>query len=323
MEISVALCTYNGEKFIEEQLNSILEQTLKVNQIIICDDGSTDRTIEILNNYSESYPNLFKIYINKENLRSVKNFEKAISLCKGDIIFLSDQDDIWALDKVKDYINYFNINSKIDVLASNGYCIDKNSKINKKYAIWDIPQFFRDENIQFDYHTIIAYVSNIATGASMAFRKKIIPEIMPFPIIENFHHDEWIALVASKRDSFELLNKKYFYYRIHDNQQVGSTFYDKKDEIKEYLTDFGNYKNSNSSFMVFKKRLKKVAGFYDLNKKLIALNVYDNRIFKENSEKSIHFFNETIKKMKKKHPIKTFFLNIFDNIFNKRKINLQ
>ncbi len=322
MKISVAMCTYNGEKYIQEQIDSILNQTLKVDEIIICDDVSTDSTIAILEKYDFENPNLFRIYRNKINLRSVKNFEKAIGLCTGEIIFLADQDDIWVLEKVKDYINYFNINIKIDVLASNGYCIDKNSKINKKYAIWDVPQFLREKNIDFNYYELISYVSNISTGASMAFRKKIIPEIMPFPIIKNFHHDEWIALVASKRDSFELLNKKYFYYRIHDNQQVGSTFYDKKDEIKEYLIDFGNYKNSNSSFKVFKKRLKKVAGFYDLNKKLIALNVYDNRIFKENSEKSIHFFNETIKKMKKKHPIKTFFLNIFDNIFNKRKINL-
>ena len=87
MKISVALCTYNGEQFLKEQLDSILKQTQKVDEIVICDDGSTDATINILENYSANYPNIFHIYRNKVNLRSVKNFEKAITLCTGDLIF--------------------------------------------------------------------------------------------------------------------------------------------------------------------------------------------------------------------------------------------
>lgn len=99
MKTSVALCTYNGEKYIKEQLDSILNQTKKVDEIIVCDDCSSDKTVEILNHYSSTNPGLFKIYINEQNLRSVKNFEKAITLCTGDIIFLSDQDDFWVNEK--------------------------------------------------------------------------------------------------------------------------------------------------------------------------------------------------------------------------------
>ena len=78
MQISVALCTYNGEKFIHQQIDSILKQSLKVDEIVVCDDGSNDKTIEILNDYSKKNPDLFKIHQNEKNLRSVKNFEKAI-----------------------------------------------------------------------------------------------------------------------------------------------------------------------------------------------------------------------------------------------------
>lgn len=80
MKISVAVCTYNGEKYINEQIDSILNQTLAVNEIIVCDDRSTDKTIAILNDYADKNPGLFNIIINETNLRSVKNLKKAISL---------------------------------------------------------------------------------------------------------------------------------------------------------------------------------------------------------------------------------------------------
>ena len=107
MKTSVALCTYNGEKYIKYQLDSILNQTVPIDEIIICDDGSTDSTISILNSYREQYPSIFKIHTNENNLRSVKNFEKAISLCSNEFIFLSDQDDIWADHKVKIHLDFF------------------------------------------------------------------------------------------------------------------------------------------------------------------------------------------------------------------------
>ena len=101
MKISVAICTFNGEKFLQEQINSILEQTLKVDEIVICDDCSTDNTWDILKDYKTNNPSLFQIHRNEINLKSNKNFEKAIGLCTGCYIFLSDQDDIWKNDKVE------------------------------------------------------------------------------------------------------------------------------------------------------------------------------------------------------------------------------
>ena len=269
MNLSVALCTYNGEKFLTEQLDSILNQTQKITEIIVCDDGSTDQTISILENYNVRFPNLFKIHKNEHNLRSVKNFEKAISLCTGEIIFLSDQDDIWVGNKVEDYVSYFNNHPNINVLASNGYCIDQNSIVHEKYAFWDAPQFLRDKNIDVDYFKIITHISNIATGASMAFRKSIVNDILPFPLMNNFHHDEWIALISSATSSFDLLNKKYFYYRIHDSQQVGGVFYEKNETNRQYLTDFFDFNSQQITFKIFRKRLRKNRSFLALNQQLI------------------------------------------------------
>ena len=237
MKISVAICTYNGEKFLKEQIDSILNQTLKVDEIVVCDDGSSDKTITILNEYAALNLNLFKIYINEVNLRSVKNFEKAITLCTGDIIFLSDQDDIWVKEKAEDYVDYFNKNPKIEVLASNGYCINEESEIEEKFAIWEVPEFLKEQNILFDYFKLITHIENIATGASMAFRKEIVSKILPFPIMKNFHHDEWIAIISAQTNKFKLLNNKYFYYRIHNNQQVGGVFFNKSKKNKILLTE--------------------------------------------------------------------------------------
>ena len=321
MRISVALCTYNGEKYIKEQIDSILNQTKKVDEIIVCDDRSSDKTIEILNEYSVVNPGLFKIYVNEQNLRSVKNFEKAITLCTGDIIFLSDQDDFWVKEKVEEYIEYFDQNTNITVLASNGYCINDNSKIEEKYAIWDVPEFLKNKKNEINYFNLITYVSNIATGASMAFRKEIITEIIPFPVVKDFHHDEWIAIVSSLKNAFEILNKKYFYYRIHDNQQVGGVFFDKNQKEKLLLTEIFDYTNYEISFSSYKKRLKKIINSYNRIETLLDFQtILDNRfslVLLELKE----LFNKTKIEMKKRYIIKSSLLNFTDKILKKRQLN--
>ena len=139
------MCTFNGDKFLKEQLDSILNQTKQVDEIDVCDDGSIDKTVELLEAYRITYPSLFKIFYNDQNLRSSKNFEKAISLCIGDIIFFSDEDDIWATNKVTSYVEYFIKNPQIEVLASNGCCIDEHTIVHEKYSIWDAPEFLRQK----------------------------------------------------------------------------------------------------------------------------------------------------------------------------------
>jgi glycosyltransferase involved in cell wall biosynthesis len=104
MKTSVAICTFNGEKYIKAQLESILNQTLAIDEIIICDDGSNDKTIAIIELIQIENPNKISLYKNKVNLGSTKNFEKAISICTGYYIFLSDQDDIWKENKVEKVI---------------------------------------------------------------------------------------------------------------------------------------------------------------------------------------------------------------------------
>ena len=98
---SVAMCTYNGEKYIKEQLESIIHQTLPPDEIIICDDGSNDHTISAIKETMRVWRGSWMLVQNEKNLGYKKNFQKAISLCQGDIIYLSDQDDVWDLHKME------------------------------------------------------------------------------------------------------------------------------------------------------------------------------------------------------------------------------
>jgi len=256
MKISVAVCTYNGEKFLHQQIDSILNQTFKVSEIVICDDGSSDETQNILSEYKNNCPEIFKIFINPSNLKSVKNFEKTISLCTGDLIFLSDQDDVWAQHKVMTYIDYFERHNDIAVLCSNGYIIDDRNVDIESYTLWDTPEFLLQNNKEIDYYTIFSTIGNFATGASMALKKSFIDNIIPFPIIEGFHHDEWIALKAAEQKKFAFLNEKLFYYRVHTAQQVGGISYPQNEISKEKIIHKFDYTKEPKTFRDFKIKIR-------------------------------------------------------------------
>ncbi|NIF07910.1 glycosyltransferase family 2 protein [Chryseobacterium sp. Tr-659] len=260
MTISVALCTYNGEKFIREQLDSILDQTKKADEIIVCDDGSTDSTLSILEEYQNKFPDVIKISRNERNLRSVKNFEKAIALCTKELIFLSDQDDIWERNKIQQYSDYLEKHAEISVVCSNGFIINTGSQKLDQYTVWDVPAFLKEKKYEVNYGEIISFVSNIATGASMAIRKDFIKSILPFPEVKGFHHDEWIALIAANQNKFGFLDDKLFSYRYHEDQQVGGVFVEKNEQEKNALLEkfqVNTDAKSTKAKLSFLKRLKR------------------------------------------------------------------
>jgi glycosyltransferase involved in cell wall biosynthesis len=230
-KIGVAMCTFNGEKYLKEQLNSILSQTVKVNEIIVCDDKSTDKTIEILEEYSLNNPTIFKIFKNDVTLRSVKNFEKAISLCDSDYIFLSDQDDIWNNNKVEKTISFFDNNSDLDAVFSNANFIDENSKLLNN-NLWN-SIYFNSDCIGFDeIYKYIVLKRNIVTGATFCFKKEVKEYVLPFPELLQFHHDHWMAFLVSQKNKLGFILENLISYRLHDKQQVGSSL--KESAFKKY-----------------------------------------------------------------------------------------
>lgn len=223
-KISVAICTYNGEKFLPEQLNSILNQTVPVDEIIICDDQSTDSTIEILKTYAKNNSNIFTLFFNKVRLGAIKNFEKAISKTTGDLIFLSDQDDIWKENKVEITLDYFINVNKFKLLFTNGDLINEKGD-NLNSTLWDEWGFTKDVRKQWTENKIaykdLVLNKNKITGATICINKSIKKKVIPILTPSGYWQDVWLGLHAAAEDSLFFFEKSLIYYRIHGNQQIG------------------------------------------------------------------------------------------------------
>lgn len=238
MTTSVALCTYNGEKYIEAQLRSILNQTLSVGEIVICDDRSVDNTIEIVKKISSETNIPIHIYINEKNLGCIKNFEKAISLCCGEIVFLSDQDDIWLSNKVDYITKYFEENPNKNVVFGNAILIDENDKtIMKPHAfdhcknkdsffyLWDSIGFSKLSQRQFDMGFVFELWArgNRATGATMAVKKTFAAPAFANRVDEAIYHDSQLCIESMISNTLGYYTTPLTLYRIHSSQQIGCT----------------------------------------------------------------------------------------------------
>jgi len=223
MKVSVALCTYNAERFLNEQLKSILHQHLPVDEITICDDGSTDQTHHLINQYQEKYPSLIKFKINEHNLGPRKNFEQAISLATGDVIFLCDQDDIWPANKVEEVVACFREHPDALGVFTNGQLMNEQGEA-MDLDLWTSFLFTPKMQEQLTRDTLFRMIIQnwtIVTGAALAIRKEAKEFILPFRHMDDLWHDEWIGYRLSVENALIPLNRNLFSYRIHANQQIG------------------------------------------------------------------------------------------------------
>lgn len=244
--ISVALCTYNGVNYLGDQLESILNQSQPIDELIICDDRSTDGSKSILNTYQQRYPEIITLHENEVSLGAVKNFERAISLTSGTFVFLADQDDVWEPHKIETMMAYFNAHPHCLLLFTNASLIDANSK-HIEGTLWG--RFGFDEELQqqwknqhFQIQALIQNQNKI-TGATIGFRSVLKADVLPMDLPNKVWHDCFLGLMASKYNGLHFLNLSLVRYRIHAGQQVGLG------ETKKYPI------NSNIDFLEFRKRL--------------------------------------------------------------------
>ena len=202
--ISVCITTYNGEKYIREQIESILTNITSSDEVIISDDGSTDKTLEILEKYCLKNKNI-KI-LNGPKLGVIKNFENAIKNASGDIIFLSDQDDVWMENKVSSVIDTFEKNN-CDMVVHDAVVIDKNENIH-------IPSFYMLRNSKSGLCKNL--YKNSYIGCCMAFRREVFD--LSYPFASNLPmHDWWLGLVADLKFKSVFIDDKLIKYRRHGN----------------------------------------------------------------------------------------------------------
>ena len=219
--ISVALCTYNGERFIREQLESILNQTMKVDEIVVCDDGSNDNTLQIIEGFTGTTGTAIHIHRNVINLGPAKNFSKAINLCSGDIIFLSDQDDVWMPKKVATITNYFKQNPHISVVFTDGNLMDGEKNIGSLWHSFGITNNAQ-KAIDDGFGIELFVCESRATGATMAVRNTFEPlHTLNHYQPSHFLHDEILSMLALYYNQLGYCSEKLINYRIHSNQECG------------------------------------------------------------------------------------------------------
>lgn len=182
MRISIAMATYNGAKYLEEQLNSFVTQIRQPHELVVCDDGSTDSTLEILESFRKQAPFEVRICINEKNLGYTKNFEKAISNCSGDLIFLSDQDDIWYPPKISVIEKAFLDHPDRYLVVHDGDLVDENLVSHGATKLGQVVA---------GYGT----TDSLVTGALTAFRGELMQYVLPIPD-GIAGHDGWLHNIA-------------------------------------------------------------------------------------------------------------------------------
>ena len=200
--ISVCLASYNGEKYIKEQIESILQQLCENDELIISDDGSKDKTIEIIKSINDD-----RIHLLHNNQGCyTKNFENALSHAKGDYIFLSDQDDVWKPDKVNVTMEAFR-KSGADFLVSSATVVDKDKNVL-------LESTFDTGATKTGFWYNLLKTSYI--GACMAFRKRVLERVLPIPGDDKYiAHDYWIACICERYYQTALIDEPLILYRRH------------------------------------------------------------------------------------------------------------
>ncbi len=203
--ISIAVCTYNGENHLVEQLDSLINQTYKNLEIVIVDDCSTDNTYQIVESYQRKYSNIL-CFKNAENIGYNKNFEKALLLCSGDFIAISDQDDIWQLNKIEELHKHIGENW---LVYSNSALIDEHGNHTGEVLV-------KREQQKQDFKSII--LSNYITGHTMLLSKSFVDIAIPLPQVGFY--DWYLGFVAVYEKKAVFLNKNLTNYRIHPESVI-------------------------------------------------------------------------------------------------------
>ena len=204
-KIDILMATYNGEKYLAEQIDSIICQTYKNWNLLIRDDGSSDNTFKILKEYEKKDDRIKIVKDEKGNLGIAKNFEELLKISSSELIMFSDQDDVWKKDKIKIMLKYVGnsdliisdaivTNEKLECISESLFCLVK----SKNGIIKNV-------------------IKNTYYGCCMLFKRKILEEVLPIPNNKEIGHDLWIGLISEKYYKVKFIDEKLIYFRRHSN----------------------------------------------------------------------------------------------------------
>ncbi|MDO4628485.1 MAG: glycosyltransferase family 2 protein [Planctomycetia bacterium] len=259
---SIAMATYNGERFLQEQLDSLAIQSVLPDELVVCDDASTDETIRILRAFAETAPFPVRIVENQENIGVFRNFELVTKLCEKDIILFCDQDDVWHPEKIEKVMFVFEAEPEVGLVLHDLEDVDQNlNPLPASYGAWRIfntGMNISDFPMAFQKEAILPVLRNSLGswhGCAMAYRRKWTSILLPFV----GYHDRWILNFLPCFTRSRFLSEKLIYYRHHSNNVTAPIM----GAVKKV-------KNSRKSFFRFIPRwwrsIKKRIGLYRVPK---------------------------------------------------------
>ncbi|WP_414540789.1 glycosyltransferase family 2 protein [Stenotrophomonas forensis] len=223
--IGVALCTYNGARYLQAQLDSILDQDFPVSEVVIGDDGSSDQTLPLLQAFEVRAQALgirVEIARHPRNLGYVRNFADALQRCQADILFLCDQDDVWHPGRVSRYVQCFRADPGLLLVHSDARLVDAQGAPVGQRLLEVLVVHPAEVELERSGRAIDAILlRNFVTGATCALRRSLLEGALPVP--PGWSHDEWLAVHASLRGGLDMLAEPTIDYRQHGNNQIGAS----------------------------------------------------------------------------------------------------
>jgi glycosyltransferase involved in cell wall biosynthesis len=253
MKISIAICTFNGEKYLSQQLESFANQTRLPDELVVGDDCSTDKTLAILEEFAVKSPFPVHIHKNKNNLGLVRNFDETIGRCSGDLIFLSDQDDVWIPTKIEKIAVEFERFPQVGLVFCNAELVDeKLSPLNS--TLFDRVFPFAEQLKAKNEKIIDVLVNkNVVAGSASAFRAKYRKFFSPIPTDFSLIHDGWIAFLLASISEVRFLEEPLLKYRQHSEQATRLIWkYNEKTKIQR----ISRLETSNQGLRYYKEREK-------------------------------------------------------------------
>ncbi|MDQ4143746.1 MAG: glycosyltransferase family 2 protein [Actinomycetota bacterium] len=230
MRISVAMCTFNGESLVRDELQGFLAQTRLPDELVVCDDGSTDATVAIIEEFARDAPFTVRLHVNEANLRYTKNLEQVIGLCSGDLIVLADWDDVWLPTKLERMEQAAVASEDVGLIYSDAEVVDTRLR-PMGVSLWEARGFGRTKQSHVAAgrnEWLLRGHVNWTYGTTMALNARYRPAVLPIP--EEWHAedtrvgqsaDTWIAVVVAGMARIALIPEPLVRYRQHGSNESG------------------------------------------------------------------------------------------------------
>lgn len=269
--LSVAMCTFNGVDYLEEQLASIATQSRVPDELVICDEGSVDGSLDVLQDFKRSSGLNVRLEVNPVRLGSTKNFEKAISLCSGELIALSDQDDVWMPERLRTLSEALSRDDRVGCVFTDAVLVDDQLQPIGR-TLWrsqevrltsrELSAFRRGRGVK------VLMRRNVVTGATLAFKSRLRDAVLPIPA--QWVHDGWIAFIVAAVEGVMTVEEPLVKYRQHSANQIGVRKVGVVDRVRNALReDASTYQDDVTRYREAHKRLRALRSGYRVDGKLL------------------------------------------------------